>query len=73
MVLPTKAIVVPNAEPPVGVAYQSIPVPKALKLATVPLLHTDCDAEPVGACTVVIETTTGVRTADSQPLTVCEA
>ena len=47
----TKGVVVANAEPPVAAAYHLIPVPVAVKLATVGvgLAQKVCVAAPVGA------------------------
>jgi hypothetical protein len=73
MVPLTKAVLVPNALPPVLVEYHLIVEPVATKLATVPLLQNACEAVPVGAAGTLIVAVTARRVADSQLLTVCEA
>jgi hypothetical protein len=50
-----------------------MPVPVAVKLATVPLLQNDCEALPDGAAGTLIVAVTARRVADSQLLRVCEA
>ena len=69
----TKAVLVPNALPPVLVEYHCIPVPVAVKLATVPLLQNAWAAVPVGAAGTLTVAVTAKRVADSQLLRVCEA
>jgi hypothetical protein len=73
MVPLTKAVLVLNALPPVLVEYHWMPVPVALRLATVPLLQKVWAALPVGAAGTLIVAVTARRVADSQLLTVCEA
>ena len=73
MVPLTKAVLVLNAVPPVFVAYHCIPVPVAVRLATVPLLQKVWAAVPVGAAGTLTVAVTARRVADSQLLTVCEA
>jgi len=73
MVPLTKAVLVLNALPPVLVEYHWIPVPVALRLATVPLLQNACEAVPVGAAGTLMVAETAKRVADSQLLRVCEA
>ena len=73
MVPVTRAVLVFNAVPPVLVEYHWMPVPMALRLATVPLLQNACEAVPVGAAGTLIVAVTARRGADSQLLTVCEA
>ena len=73
MVPLTSAALVFNAVPPVLVEYHCIPVPVAVKLATVPLLQKVCETLPVGAAGTVIVAVTAKRVGDSQLLTVCEA
>ena len=70
MVPLTKAVLVLNALPPVLVEYHCIPVPVAVKFATVPLLQNVCEAVPVGAAGTVIVAVTAKRVADSQLLRV---
>ena len=62
----TKAVLVPNALPPVLVEYHWMPVPVAVKLATVPLLQNAWAKLPVGAAGTVIVTVTARRVGDSQ-------
>jgi hypothetical protein len=69
----TRAVLVFKALPPVLVEYHWMPVPMALRLATVPLLQNACEAVPVGAAGTLIVAVTARRAADSQLLTVCEA
>ena len=69
----TRAVLVFKALPPVLVEYHCIPVPVAVKLATVPLLQKVWAAVPVGAAGTLIVAVTARRVADSQLLTVCEA
>jgi hypothetical protein len=64
----TRAVLVPNALPPVLVEYHLIVEPVATKLATVPLLQKVWAALPVGAAGAVIVAVTARRVADSQPL-----
>ena len=67
------AVEVTNAVPPLDAAYHSMPVPVAVKLATVGDVpeQKDCVAEPVGAAGVVlIVTATANLEVPSQPLTV---
>jgi len=66
-------VLVFNALPPVFVAYHWIPVPVAVKFATVPLLQNAWAELPVGAAGALMMAVTARRVADSQPLTVCEA
>jgi hypothetical protein len=70
MVPLTKAVLVLNALPPVLVEYHWMPVPVALRLATVPLLQNACEAVPVGAAGTLIVAVTARRVADSQLLRV---
>ena len=70
MVPLTRAVLVPNALPPVLVEYHLIVEPVATKLATVPLLQNVCEAVPVGAAGTVIVAVTAKRVADSQLLRV---
>jgi hypothetical protein len=62
-----------SAAPPVLAAYHWIPVPIAVRLATVPLLQKLWVALPEGAAGRLIVAVTARRVADSHPLTVCEA
>ena len=64
------AVVPDNAVPPVGVAYHWIPVPVAVRFATVPLLQNAWATLPVGAAGDVIVAVTAKRVADSQLLRV---
>ena len=66
----TRAVLVLKALPPVLVEYHCIPVPVALRLATVPLLQKVWAALPVGAAGTVIVAVTAKRVADSQLLRV---
>ena len=50
-----------------------MPVPVAIRLATVPLLQNVWTTLPVGAAGAVMVAVTARRVADSQLLTVCEA
>jgi hypothetical protein len=69
----TKAVLVLKALPPVLVEYHWIPVPVAVRLATVPLLQNAWAELPVGAAGALMMAVTARREADSQPLRVCEA
>ena len=62
----TRAVLVLNALPPVFVEYHWIPVPVAVRLATVPLLQKVWAALPEGAAGAVIVAVTARRVADSQ-------
>ena len=73
MVPLTKAVLVLNALPPVLVEYHWMPVPVAVRLATVPLLQNAWATLPVGAAGAVIVAVTAKRVGDSQLFTVCEA
>jgi hypothetical protein len=66
----TRAVLVPNALPPVLVEYHLIVEPVATKPATVPLLQNVCEAVPVGAAGTLIVAVTARRVADSQLLRV---
>jgi hypothetical protein len=66
----TRAVLVFKALPPVLVEYHWMPVPMALRLATVPLLQKVWAALPVGAAGTVIVAITARRVADSQLLRV---
>jgi hypothetical protein len=70
MVPLTKAVLVLNALPPVLVEYHCIPVPVAVKLATVPLLQNVWAGLPEGAAGTLTVTVTARRVADSQLLRV---
>ena len=63
----TRAVLVFNALPPVLVEYHCIPVPVAVRFATVPLLQKVWAAVPVGAAGTLIVAVTARRMADSQP------
>jgi len=67
------AVVPDSAVPPVGEAYHWMPVPVAVRFATVPLLQKVWAELPVGAAGTVIVAVTAKRVADSQLLRVCEA
>jgi hypothetical protein len=70
-VLPlTRAVLAPNALPPVLVEYHLIVEPVATKPATVPLLQNVCEAVPVGAAGTLTVAVTARRVADSQLLRV---
>ena len=73
MVPLVSAVLVLSAVPPVLAEYHWIPVPVAVRLATVPLLQKVCDALPEGAAGALIVAVTARRVADSHPLTVCDA
>ena len=73
MVPLTRAVLAPNAVPPVLVEYHWIPVPVAVRLATVPLLQKVWAGLPVGAAGTLIVAVTARRVGDSQLFTVCEA
>ena len=60
------AVVPDSAVPPEDVAYHWIPVPVAVRLATVPLLQNVWAALPDGAAGAVIVAVTARRVADSQ-------
>jgi hypothetical protein len=62
-----------NALPPVLVEYHWMPVPVAVRLATVPLLQNVWAAVPVGAAGALMVAVTARRAVDSHPLRVCEA
>jgi hypothetical protein len=64
----TRAVLVLNALPPVLVEYHWMPVPVAVRFATVPLLQKVWAAVPVGAAETVIVAVTARRMADSQLL-----
>jgi hypothetical protein len=66
----TRAVLVFKALPPVLVEYHCIPVPVAVKLATVPLLQKVWATLPVGAAGAVMVAVTARRVADSQLLRV---
>ena len=60
------AVVPDSAVPPVGEAYHWMPVPVAVRFATVPLLQNACEAVPVGAAGALMVAVTASRVADSQ-------
>jgi hypothetical protein len=62
----TRVALVLNALPPTLVEYHCIPLPVAVKLATVPLLQKVWAVLPVGAAGTVIVAVTAKRVADSQ-------
>ena len=66
----TRAVLVFNAVPPVLVEYHWMPVPVAVKFATVPLLQKVWATLPVGAAGAVMVAVTARRVADSQLLSV---
>ena len=70
MVPLTSAVLVFNAVPPVLVEYHWMPVPVAVKFATVPLLQNVWATLPVGAAGAVMVAVTARRVADSQLLKV---
>ena len=49
-----------SAVPPEEAAYHCMPVPVAVKPATVPLLQNDCDAVPVGTDGLAVVDTSAV-------------
>jgi len=59
-----------KAIPPVLVEYHWMPVPIAVRLATVPLLQNAWAELPVGAAGALMVAVTARREADSQPLRV---
>jgi hypothetical protein len=61
-------VLVFNALPPVLVEYHWMPVPVAVRLATVPLLQNAWATLPVGAAGAVMVAVTAKRVADSQLL-----
>ena len=73
MVPLVSAVLALSAAPPVLAAYHWIPVPIAVRLATVPLLQKLWVALPAGAGVVLTMAVTPRRVADSHPLNVCDA
>ena len=70
MVPLTRAVLVFNVLPPVLVEYHCIPVPVAVKFATVPLLQNVWAGLPEGAAETLMVAVTERRVADSQLLRV---
>jgi hypothetical protein len=66
----TSAALAFNAVPPVLVEYHWMPVPVAVRLATVPLLQNAWATLPVGAAGALMVAVTAKRVADSQLLRV---